>query len=587
MNLKYIACMLIFCGAMLMFSCVGVPKETETHYNSAYYELIDLGVEQYNKEPREFSGKYAEFLWSYKAALSGNFDEAIVNMQKLVAKNPDSIYLRNELGALYLHKGDYNKAVEILRIAAQNEPVDPETLYLLGPAYHGLGRLDDAVIVYESILKMPQSKTNAEVYFILSKLYMDTNRNDDARALVLNGSKLFSDNFGFHFILAEIYMEAKQYSRAEESYKKTLRLEPYFFEARFALADLYRETKRLNDLIGVYSDILEYEPENVPAMLGLALAYRDAKRPAPSHDVMSTLAVRAAGDNSLVMSDIYGIYIDKQQYDDALYLLYGILNVNPDTQDLRYLAAVTEQGVGNIEGALKNYLMIQPESMFYINSMIQAALQVNQMGRIDEALVIIQKAMEQKPDNDELFFVGGLLADEHKQTELAAQYVKKAVDLNPQNVQYMLQMGMVLEKLNRQEEAIVYMQRVLEIEPENVSALNYIGYTWADMGVHLNKAQQFIEKALLQSPDDGYIMDSLGWVFYQQGKYSLALEYLLGAHALQPTDPVIAEHLGDTYVKLNQPQQAIGYYEKSLELDANKTRYSLVIQKLNVILKNQ
>lgn len=571
---------------ILATGCISTPPATAEPDNSSYYELMGFDVDVINREPRsDLSGKYADFLYSYKLALSGDFESAITNMQALLQKDPDSVYLKNELGALYLQKGDYEQALAVLNEAAQHNPVDPETLFLLGPAYHGLNRLPEAIKVYERLIAMPEGKANPEVFFILSKLYLDSGSAAEAKQHILEGTKSFPDNFGFSFILAEIYMQTKEYGLAEEAYKKTLRLEPYFFEARFALANLYRTTKRINDEINAYSDILSYDPENVPAMLGITLAYRDAKRFSAAHDVMGTLAVRSTSD-SFVISDIYGIYIDKGKYVDALYLLDGILAVAPGNMDLRYMAAICEQNQGNLEGAVKHYALIDKESRYYVNAALQRVLLLNELGRNAESEKVLQQAMHDMPDNDELYYIAGLFAFEEKQYDKAVDYLEKAVNNNPKNIQYLLQLGMFLEKEGKQGEAIECMRRVLEQEPESAPALNYIGYTYADQGRNLDEAEKLILKAMEISPGDGYIVDSLGWVYYKKGQYGLALEYLTKALEMQDTDPVIYEHLGDVHIKLNQAEKAAEFYKEALKLDEAKERYEIVMNKLKAIEPN-
>lgn len=562
--------------------CAGVQAADGKYVAESYYELLGLMQTPLEKQPVELTGKYADFLLSYQAAITGDFGEALENMQALVAKEPDSIYLQNELGALYLQKGELVKAADVLENAVRHEPIDVETLLLLGPVYHGLNRFQDAIAVYERAVKLPKGKENAEVYFILAKLYMDADRLNDAKKLIEDGTKSFKDNFAFYYILGEIYVEGKEYNRAEEAYKKTLRLEPNFFEARFALADLYRATKRTNDLINTYSDILAFEPENIPAMMGLSLAYRDAKRTAASHEMMATLAVQAMS-TSLVMSDLYGIYVDPGNYEDAIYLINGILQVAPNAMDIRYLAALCEQNMGNNAMAQTHYGKITPDSTFYANAVMQSALLYNQAGDSVMALRVLRDAMVNIRNNEELYFFAGLFAADQKLHNEAEEYYLKALDLNSNNIQYMLQYAMLLERTERQEEAIALMRKVLGIDPENSSALNYIGYVYADKGVNLDEAEILIKRALNSSPNDGYIVDSLGWVYYQKGDYGLALEYLQKAYEMQPGDPVISEHLGDVYVKLNEPEKAKTHYEKALELDKDKERYDLVFNKLNAI----
>jgi len=97
--------------------------------------------------------------------------------------------------------------------------------------------------------------------------------------------------------------------------------------------------------------------------------------------------------------------------------------------------------------------------------------------------------------------------------------------------------------------------------------LNYIGYTYAEQGIRLEEAMDLIQRALKVKPDSGYIIDSLGWVYYQKGLYEEALKYLLEAAKLVPNDPTIIEHLGDVYFKKRMYEKSLEEYEKALTLN--------------------
>jgi len=100
--------------------------------------------------------------------------------------------------------------------------------------------------------------------------------------------------------------------------------------------------------------------------------------------------------------------------------------------------------------------------------------------------------------------------------------------------------------------------------PDHADALNYLGYTYAEMGIHLAEAEELIRRALKYKPEDGFIKDSMGWVYYKQGDYNTALEWLLNALELEPDDPSILEHVGDVYSKLNQQDRALQFYQRAL-----------------------
>ena len=109
------------------------------------------------------------------------------------------------------------------------------------------------------------------------------------------------------------------------------------------------------------------------------------------------------------------------------------------------------------------------------------------------------------------------------------------------------------------------MRKVISLDPKHSNALNYLGYTYADLGQNLDEAERLILEALKYKPNDGYITDSLGWVYYKKGEFEKALEYLQKAVGIVPDDPIMLEHLGDAYLKLGDKTNALKFYRKSLE----------------------
>ena len=116
--------------------------------------------------------------------------------------------------------------------------------------------------------------------------------------------------------------------------------------------------------------------------------------------------------------------------------------------------------------------------------------------------------------------------------------------------------GMSYERSNQWEKAEKDFLYALELSPRQPLVLNYLGYTWIDYGINLKKAENFIIEAIKLRPKDGYFIDSLGWAYYRQGKYDLAVLELEKAVGLIPNDPVINDHLGDALFRA-------GYYNEA------------------------
>jgi tetratricopeptide (TPR) repeat protein len=123
-----------------------------------------------------------------------------------------------------------------------------------------------------------------------------------------------------------------------------------------------------------------------------------------------------------------------------------------------------------------------------------------------------------------------------------------------------------LDKLGERQGSISEMEKVIALDPNHANALNYLGYTLAELGIRLGEAEELIKRALEVKPDDGYITDSLGWVYFKMGRHKDALLYIQKALEKLPEDPLITEHLGDAYMALGKWREAQKAYERALRL---------------------
>ncbi len=130
--------------------------------------------------------------------------------------------------------------------------------------------------------------------------------------------------------------------------------------------------------------------------------------------------------------------------------------------------------------------------------------------------------------------------------------------------------GMSYERSNQWEKAEKDFLYALELSPLQPLVLNYLGYTWIDYGINLKKAEDFIKKAIKLRPKDGYFIDSLGWAYYRQGKYDLAVLELEKAVGLIPNDPVINDHLGDALFRAGYYNEAKYQWNRALLYEPEK-----------------
>jgi len=130
--------------------------------------------------------------------------------------------------------------------------------------------------------------------------------------------------------------------------------------------------------------------------------------------------------------------------------------------------------------------------------------------------------------------------------------------------------GNALERSGKYEEAVRMFEDVILVDPQHHRAMNYVAYMWAERAENLDKALRYVERALQLDPGNGSYLDTLGWVYYQQGRFQAALEELQKAADAEPMEPVIVEHMGDVMLKLDRPVEAAGYYRITLQLGAGE-----------------
>jgi len=151
----------------------------------------------------------------------------------------------------------------------------------------------------------------------------------------------------------------------------------------------------------------------------------------------------------------------------------------------------------------------------------------------------------------------------------------EASNTNPELIDsgFYMSYGAAAEQAGHFVKAAELLKKSIALDPENsADACNYLGYMWADRGENLPEAEQFILRALELNPHNGAYIDSLGWVYYHQGRYTEALAELLRAAELLTTpDPVVYEHIGDACSKLGQTAEAIAYWQKASQLAPENT----------------
>jgi Tfp pilus assembly protein PilF len=185
---------------------------------------------------------------------------------------------------------------------------------------------------------------------------------------------------------------------------------------------------------------------------------------------------------------------------------------------------------------------------------------------VDEAAAQLRALLKGDNDRDTYIALAQIFERAKRFTDMgkALDEVEKLAKTDEDKSTVYFMRGAMYERMKKFDASETEFRKVLAIDADNAGALNYLGYMLADRNVRLDEAMQMIKKALEMEPENGAYLDSLGWVYYRQGKLQEAESLLLKALERTGQDPAIRDHLGDVYAKQGKTKEAITQWQSSL-----------------------
>ncbi|MCF8476632.1 MAG: tetratricopeptide repeat protein [Pseudolabrys sp.] len=234
--------------------------------------------------------------------------------------------------------------------------------------------------------------------------------------------------------------------------------------------------------------------------------------------------------------------------------------------------------------AIRIYERIPANSPLHRNAAIQMASDLDALDRADEAEKHLNALIAQTPDDLEaIMALGNVLRGRKKFPECADTYTKGIATIaNPTKANWVIFYfrGICYERSKQWPKAEADLKKALELFPDQPHVLNYLGYSWIDQGIHLDDGMAMIKGAVKQRPDDGYIVDSLGWAYYRLGNYEDAAKQLERAIELKPEDPTINDHLGDAYWRIGRKLEARFQWAHARDLKPEPGELPKILAKL-------
>jgi tetratricopeptide (TPR) repeat protein len=517
-----------------------------------------------------------DFLVGRQFELEGQLEEASAAYARALAKDPDSAYLVRRLAELSARQGRYEEALGHAERAHQLDPGDRPTRLFLGTLYRV--RRDSAAA--ERVLREPGGEPfDDDAAILLFSIYVEGDRMPEA--LVLAEWLVRTDPTGVrgYLALAGVHEKMGHGPEAERVLRQALKAQPGNLSVYGALARLLHERGDRKREIQVYEEVLQVHPHHHATLVALS----DAQLAEGRRDqAIATLekVIKAHPDDLRSVLRLGFLEYEADHYEKAVSRFEKALAANPQQHEIAYYLGLVRVRARDEQGAIAAFDRVPPEHERYAEARSQVAGILERRGDLAAAVTEVAKARSRSPSR-QLDLYAATLRARSGDFDGAVVFLQGLLAESPDDDELLYNMGVLYGEQKRLDDSLRYMNLALEKNPDNASALNYLGYSWAEKGMNLEQAEEKIKRALELRPDDGFITDSLGWVYYMRSRPLLdggnvkdgramlrrAIQELEKAAQITGGDPVISEHLGDAYLLLPDKKRALERYREAIRLE--------------------
>ncbi len=241
-------------------------------------------------------------------------------------------------------------------------------------------------------------------------------------------------------------------------------------------------------------------------------------------------------------------------------------------------------GDGRHRDAVAVFRSLESGSVYSWEARKSAAAALVELERYDESSAILEKMAAEMPGRfDALWLLGNVHRSQSAFAEAVVAYdraYERIADIAPRHWNLLYARGIALERSGQWPRAERDFLRALKLNPGQPYVLNYLAYSWVDRGEQLERARAMLEEAVRKRPNDGYIVDSVGWVEYRLGNFEAAVRHLERATELRPHDPIINQHLGDAYWRAGRRHEARFQWRRALWLGPEEADRRTIEQRL-------
>ena len=447
----------------------------------------------------------------------------------------------------------YERALALSQLWLEVEPESAKARQTHSSLLVLANRLDELAPQLATLLAQDQANLPANLLHLNRML----NRHVDKKAvqtLVDRVATPYDTMPEAHFAMAQAAAGSGDNMRALSETERALQLRPDWETAALARAQIQAPLSN-KTAIEKLDEFVNANPEAKDARLMLARLLINEKQYSDARKHFERL-VRDNPDNPEVIYPVAMLALQQGDTQTGRAQLEHLLKTDfPDKSTVHFFLGQLDQEQKNPEAALAHFLLVSTGDQ-YIPARSRAAQILMQQGKPEEARALISSTRSSNAgERTQLILAEAQLLREANQQAEAFNVLERALATQPDNLELLYEAALTAERIGQPETLEKHLNHLLKLKPDHAHALNALGYSWAERNIRLPEAQELIAKALSLMPDDPFIMDSLGWVLFRQGKNEEALNTLERAYKIR-NDPEIAAHLGEVLWMLNRQDDA-------------------------------
>jgi tetratricopeptide (TPR) repeat protein len=526
------------------------------------------------------TSEFGSYLAGRHAQALNDGDKASTFMMRVLAENPDDQELLKRTFLLTLSAGKFTMAISLAKRIETGGGKMATAALLLGIDAARIGDFDAARKRFDAL---PRRGLNAYAAPLASAWSSAGAKDFDAALSTLaelDKKSGFSAMRDLHTGL--INDLANRPEAAEENYRSVAdELHNAPIRVVRAAGSLFERTGRKDEARKLYQNFLAAHPANV--------AVGDTLERMEAGESAQPLIDSAKFGISESLFNIASALPRDRSTDMALIYARIALYLKPNFELARLLLGNLFDNQQRYAKANEIYEQIDATSPYHWSARLRIAKNLSNLDNVDEAIEMLRRMVEVRPNRtDALITLGGILRSKERYQAAVEAYdaaSERLGEIKPGHWLFFYNRGIALERSKSWARAEKDFLKALELRPEQPYVLNYLGYSWVEKGFNIERAKKMIERAVEQRHDDGYIVDSLGWVLYRLGDYAASVKHLERAIRLRPSDPVINDHLGDAYWRVGRKLEARFQWRRALGLDPDEDQVPDIEAKLENGLK--